>query len=216
MPNNYSHILWDWNGTLLNDSWLCVEVLNTLLKEIDKPPLNLEEYRSNFNFPVIDFYKFLQFETDPKNFQLISQKFINKYEERWLKECTLHTEVKNTLLKISDMGISQSILSAAHSAALEIGLSHFKIKPFFVSIIGTNNIYAKGKIENAKKWMDENIMNPQKILLIGDTLHDYEVAKAIGVNCALIPNGHCSFDRLKQLNAKVVQNAPEILNLLKT
>ena len=215
MPHNYSHILWDWNGTLLNDSWLCVEVLNTLLEEIDKPPLNLEEYRSNFNFPVINFYKFLQFETDPKNFQLISKKFINQYEERWLKECTLHTKVKNTLLKISDMGISQSILSAAHSEALEIGLSYFKIKPFFISIIGTNNIYAEGKIENAKKWMDENMINPQEILLIGDTLHDYEVAQAIGVNCALIPHGHCSFDRLKQLNAKVVQNAPEILNILK-
>ena len=106
MPLKYSHILWDWNGTLLNDSWLCVEVLNILLEEIDKPPLNLERYRSKFSFPVIDFYKYLQFETDPKKFELISNKFINQYEERWLKECTLHAEVEGTLSKISDRGIS--------------------------------------------------------------------------------------------------------------
>ena len=214
MPLKYKHILWDWNGTLLNDSWLCVEVLNEILREKNKPLLTLVKYRSNFDFPVIDFYKYLKFETDPKNFELISHKFINQYEVRWLKECTLHAEVKNTLLKISDIGISQSILSAAHSSALDIGLSHFKIKTFFESIIGTNNIYAEGKIENAKKWMEESKLKPKEILLIGDTLHDYEVAKAIGADCALIPNGHCSFEKLNQSNAEVVQNAPEILNLI--
>ena len=216
MPLKYSHILWDWNGTLLNDSWLCVEVLNILLEEINKPPLNLERYRSKFSFPVIDFYKYLQFETDPKKFELISNKFINQYEERWLKECTLHAEVEDTLLKISDIGISQSILSAAHSSALEIGVSHFKIQNFFDRIIGTNNIYAEGKIENAKKWMKESMLKPEEILLIGDTSYDYEVAKAIGANCALIPNGHCSLERLRHLNAELVQNAPGILNLLKS
>ena len=28
---NYRHVIWDWNGTLLDDAWLCVEVLNGLL-----------------------------------------------------------------------------------------------------------------------------------------------------------------------------------------
>ena len=216
MPLKYKHILWDWNGTLLNDSWLCVEVLNGLLKERNKPLLTLVKYRSSFDFPVIEFYKYLQFETDPKNFELISHKFINQYEERWLKECKLHTKAVDTLLKITDIGISQSILSAAHFSALEKGLSHFKIKTFFDSIIGTNNIYAEGKIENAKKWMAGSKLKPKEILLIGDTLHDYEVAKAIGANCALIPNGHCSLEKLRQSNAEVVQNAHEILNLLKS
>ena len=35
----YSHILWDWNGTLLDDAWLCVEVMNSMLAERDLPQI---------------------------------------------------------------------------------------------------------------------------------------------------------------------------------
>ena len=58
MIEQYKHILWDWNGTLLDDSWLCVEVLNDLLKEQGKDPISLKTYRNHFNFPVIHFYKY--------------------------------------------------------------------------------------------------------------------------------------------------------------
>ena len=51
METRYKHILWDWNGTLLDDSWLCVEALNILLEEINKPPISLREYRTNFDSP---------------------------------------------------------------------------------------------------------------------------------------------------------------------
>ena len=41
------HVLWDWNGTLLDDAWLCVEVVNRLraarrmqLATIRKAPAN--------------------------------------------------------------------------------------------------------------------------------------------------------------------------------
>ena len=63
MFKQYKHILWDWNGTLLDDSWLCVEVLNGLLKESGKPTITHETYKEHFNFPVIHFYEFLGFET---------------------------------------------------------------------------------------------------------------------------------------------------------
>ena len=32
--------------------------------------------------------------------------------------------------------------------------------------------------------------------MIGDTLHDLEAAKAVGVDCALVPGGHCGKPRL--------------------
>ena len=121
MKINYKSVIWDWNGTLLDDSWLCVEVLNSLLNEIGAKEISINEYRDNFEFPVINFYKYLQFKTDPKNFKKISHKFIARYEARCLKECKLHPEVGDTLMKISDMGVSQFILSAAHSSALNLG-----------------------------------------------------------------------------------------------
>ena len=37
----YTNIIWDWNGTLLDDAWLCVDVMNGMLKEHGLPLKNI-------------------------------------------------------------------------------------------------------------------------------------------------------------------------------
>lgn len=196
MIEQTKHILWDWNGTLLDDSWLCVEVLNTLLEETGKSPISLETYRTHFNFPVIHFYRFLGFETDPESFQAISHRFIAAYEARWLQECQLHAGVHQLFQDSQALGLSHSILSAAHQDALEIGTAHFGIQSYFDHILGTDNIYAEGKVARAKQWIEQCSWKAEEILLIGDTLHDFEVAQSIGIPCLLLSAGHCHQQRL--------------------
>ena len=48
MLHNYKHIVWDWNGTLLDDAWLCVEVLNQMLSQRGQTAITLEFYRQHF------------------------------------------------------------------------------------------------------------------------------------------------------------------------
>jgi phosphoglycolate phosphatase len=214
MFKQYKHILWDWNGTLLDDSWLCVEVLNGLLKESDKPTITYETYKEHFNFPVIHFYEFLGFETSAASFDQLSKSFISEYEKRWLKECQLHIDAERVLKGLQEKGISHSILSAAHENALTVGTQHFGINRHFAALLGTDNIYAEGKIARANGWLAESSWDAEDILLIGDTLHDYEVAKAIGVECILIASGHCARSRLEETNARVLNSLGECLPLL--
>ena len=51
---NYNHIVWDWNGTLLDDRWLCIEAINFVLKSREMRLVSTKEYRDLFCFPVID------------------------------------------------------------------------------------------------------------------------------------------------------------------
>ena len=101
MESPYKHIIWDWNGTLLDDTWLCVEVLNGLLAKRNREPISKTTYRQNFGFPVIDFYNYLGFDTEIDSFEKISREFIDNYEARWLEECALHAETKEILTKPS-------------------------------------------------------------------------------------------------------------------
>ena len=210
MIEQYKHILWDWNGTLLDDSWLCVEVLNDLLKEQGREPISLETYRTHFNFPVIHFYEFLGFATDPTNFKAISHQFIAAYESRWLKECRLHTGVHSLFQDSQALGISHSILSAAHQTALEDGTAHFGIQGYFDQLLGTDNIYAEGKVHRAKQWIQQCPWKAEEILLIDDTLHDFEVAQSIGVPCLLLAAGHCQRHRLKATQSPVLDSLNEL------
>ena len=54
--SKYKHIIWDWNGTLLDDAWLCVDVINGVLSRRNMSTISLRQYQELFNFPVIDYY----------------------------------------------------------------------------------------------------------------------------------------------------------------
>ena len=60
------------------------------------------------------------------------------------------------------------------------------------------------------KKIKENSLDPGKALIIGDTLHDAEVAKALGINCILYSGGHNNYNLLTK-KSKVIRNLKDIL-----
>ena len=210
----YKHIIWDWNGTLLDDTWLCVEVLNGLLSRRGRTPISAEDYRANFGFPVIHFYKYLGFETDEDSFEAVSREFIGDYEVRWLTECALHPEAGDVLAGMAREGLTHSVLSAAKQEALEIGIGHFGIRDHFHGLCGTDNIYARGKVEQGLRWIEGLDWDPHEVVLIGDTLHDYEVAEAMGTDCILMTHGHHTPERLAATGKPVAHSLRELVAMV--
>ena len=58
----HKHIIWDWNGTLINDVWLVVEAMNKMLKKRNLPKIDSKKYREIFDFPVTEYYSKLGFD----------------------------------------------------------------------------------------------------------------------------------------------------------
>ena len=214
MVKRYKHIIWDWNGTLLDDIVLCLRVLNRLLARRGRAPITQEDYRRNFGFPVIHFYKYLGLKTDFNSFQQVSREFIEDYEAHWFEESTLHMEAANVLAQLAQFGISHSVLSAAKQEALDAGIQYFGIHAHFLGLAGADNIYAEGKIDKGRRWIQRLDWDPEEIVLIGDTVHDYEVAQAIGTNCILMAHGHHSFQRLKKTGVPVVHSLQALVPLI--
>lgn len=212
--SKFKHIIWDWNGTLLNDTWLCVEVLNGLLKKRGRGPISNEDYRQNFGFPVIHFYNFLGFDTDVDSFEAVSHEFIGDYEARWLTECALHPDTHEVLEAMTAKGLSHSVLSAAKQEALEMGIRHFGIREHFTGLCGTDNIYAHGKVDQGRRWIQHLHCEPAEVVLIGDTLHDFEVAEAMGTECILLSHGHHTPERLVATGKRIAHSLRELVDLV--
>lgn len=54
----FDTVLWDWNGTLLDDAALCCELLNTMLARHGYAPVgSMEAYRQVFCFPIETYYR---------------------------------------------------------------------------------------------------------------------------------------------------------------
>ena len=206
-------IVWDWNGTLINDTSLCVDILNKILFLHDKPSISIEYYRNNFSFPVSAFYKGISLPSSGKKFDDLSLSFISEYRLKW-KECNLQPGVLQILKLIQQLGLRQSILSAGNQLDVEVFLDHFKLESFFNQVFGTDNIKAEGKIELGKKFITDSNLRPEEILLVGDTIHDLQVANEIGCLVLLFSQGHNSNNQLSGYSVQIINDLMEVAQYL--
>ena len=214
--NNYNHLIWDWNGTLFDDVKLCSDIMNMLLTQESLPNISVQKYKSIFTFPVVDYYKLAGHKFEKKSFEVLGKQFIDEYELR-KNNCPLFPGVIDILTELRSKNINQYLLSAYEQNSLNKILEYFGIKNFFNQIVGLDNIYAGGKSHLAHNLASKIRSNGSagKILLIGDTIHDYEVAKEINSKCILISHGHQDDERLLKLNVPVVKDFNELKNLLR-
>jgi len=211
--NNYKHFIWDWNGTLLNDVDYCRRIINRILVDNSLPELSLEKYRQIFTFPVQDYYKAAGLDFSQTSFEVLGKDFIDEYESRKLT-CSLHDNAVGVLSSINKAGISQSVLSAYLHENLVFILDHYNLTQYFDNIIGLDNIYAGSKTHLGLTLVEQLNLPKEEILFIGDTLHDAEVAEAMGVNCILIANGHQVKDKLSGNSKIVLDNLSELNKFL--
>lgn len=207
------HIIWDYNGTLLNDVELCVNVINEMLSDRCKKTITLAQYKEVFDFPVRDYYQKIGFDFDKESFEDIGQLFIDRYNQK-INETDLQNFAVDTLYQFSKNNYSQHILSARLENELIIETKFFNIYRYFDNIVGLTHNYATSKIENGIKLIKRLNAEKSEILLIGDTTHDLEVARETGINAIAVSNGHHTAQRLKKCNFPVFDNLKEVVNYL--
>jgi phosphoglycolate phosphatase len=211
--SNYKHIIWDWNGTLLDDAWLCVQILNRMLSGRGMKTTTLSQYQMDFDFPVISYYIKLGFDFKKESFDDIAREYISDYESA-LPACRLRDGVTDIIKALKAKGFLQSVLSASQKSSLLDALQAFGLKEFFENIAGLNDYYAHGKVDIGKKLMENLSVGGKEVLLVGDTTHDYEVACELGADCVLLPAGHQSKERLIGCGAQVCDSLDEAFKSL--
>jgi phosphoglycolate phosphatase len=203
------HVIWDWNGTLLDDTWLSIKAINILLQRYQLPQINVRDYRDAFMFPVKQYYEKIGFDLLEPSFRQLSIEFIEEYKARMFQP-HLHAGSKRVLKLIDASDCSQSLLSAAHQTMLNTTTQYHGIRHFFQKIIGLENHYATSKLEVGQTWVKELPYDLHNVVLIGDTVHDHEVAQKIGVDCVLVTHGHNGYARLVKTGAQVFDNISEL------
>jgi phosphoglycolate phosphatase len=210
MLQDIKTIVWDWNGTLLNDQAICLESINVLLKNRALPQLTDELYREVFGFPVQDYYTRIGFDFEKEPFEVPAHEFIAEFSER-LPQCPLHLDAERALSTFKYMGLKQVILSAMEQEKLTQSVANLNIEEYFEKITGLNHDYATSKSQLGIEMLAELKIKPKEALLIGDTIHDFEVAQKLGCKCVLIAEGHQSLHRLKATGVPVFESLNQLL-----
>jgi phosphoglycolate phosphatase len=204
--SSYNNIIWDWNGTLLDDYDVIKKAISYQLKEHGLPIPTDEELKEMFCFPIREYYRRLGFRLDQAQFAQLAKNYLNAYQELVVSESSLHNGTEAILHALSSVGKKQFILSAAEQNYLREQVAFYRIDNFFEKIVGLSNIYGDSKVDLGKSLMKEQQLIRKETILIGDTDHDYEVACALGIECLLIAGGSQSYGKLKKTHYNVLQH----------
>lgn len=207
--SKYSHVIWDWNGTLLNDIDWCIRSINQMLKKREmKTFSNVEDYQEKFCFPISTYYQSMGFDFEKEPFELLAKEYIELYHRDDSDYC-LHENAESVITELANQDVKQIMLSATESQILMSQTNRFQVVQYFDEILGISDIYAKSKVEIGKSYIAQEEI--KKAIIIGDTTHDFEVAKALGADCLLIAKGHQSKNQLRCCDVKVLDDIIEVL-----
>ncbi|MHA1475403.1 MAG: HAD family hydrolase [Promethearchaeota archaeon] len=122
-------IIWDWNGTLIDDVGISLECINFLLKKNQLATITREYYQDVFTFPVKDYYQKLGFDFDQAPFTKLADKFIHEYKKRMF-DTKLYPNTKDVLEYLQQKGAKQFVISAMEVGKLKQaienkGISHY-------------------------------------------------------------------------------------------
>lgn len=209
-PADIQAVIWDWNGTLLDDVDICVQSINLMLTERKLHPLRKEEYTMLFDFPVVDYYRKIGFDLKKEDFSSLADEYMALYFTL-IKNAALVEGVISVLQDFSNRGLQQLIISAMRQEDLDASVFRFGIRSYFSGIHGAKDHYAHGKIEHATRIFRERFPDPEKVLLVGDTSHDAELAATLGCQCILFSGGHFSRPRLAQSKYPVIERMGDLI-----
>ena len=191
----YRNIIWDWNGTILNDAPVAYKATNILLERYRRPTITLKYYRDNIDTPIINFYAKI-FDLTRESMETLDAEWGVLYNQL-SDQIALHSGITDLLDFFEAQNCRQMILSAFRANEIMKYAQKFSVDRYFEAVLGTEDIVMESKTIRGSRYMKEHGYDPAQTLYIGDTVHDRETAEALGVDCILFSGGQQSPELLQ-------------------
>lgn len=206
-----STILWDFNGTVMDDMGASVGAVNAMCAHRGLPPITEEWYTLNLTMPLEKFYSDIGFDMQKERIEVVSEEF--------QRECSkfsrpVFPEVLAALERFRQKGLRQLLFSSLHHDILMRQAEERGVKAFFEGIVGRQDRSLGGKEKAAEAYLKAHGIDPREVLVVGDLTTDYEMAAYVGCPCALIEKGHQHREILSKTGAYVLRDASELERLL--
>ena len=208
MPMKYTHIIWDWNGTLLDDVGASLASVNDMLAARREPPMDINRYKECIGTPIIRFYEQV-FDLKKENYSSILAEYNAGYMHH-LASCSLTEGAKEAIADFAAAGIHQAIVSSSNNAQLCENARKYGVYDCFEAVLGAADFKADSKIERARAYLAQS-GEEKRVLVVGDLEHDAEMAAQIGADCVLLTSGHEHPERLERSGAVIFDKISQLI-----
>lgn len=208
------HIIWDFNGTLLNDTQLSLDVDNNVFEKLGIPAITIDDYRNNMTMPVRDFYPTVGVDYSVHSYETIARLWLDEFNQKAVG-VGLVSGALDAIRFFHGQGRSQSVLSASYEPSLRKQCEALGLTPYMTDISGLEDESASKKTEIGRRQLRELGLEGRDVVLIGDMLTDAHLAEDLGADCILVSWGHNDLKRLLSSGLPVARDFGELEEILK-
>lgn len=181
-------LCWDWNGTLLDDVGVARAAMDLLLAGRGlRGFVDEAAYRRVFGFPIRDFYE--RVGIGGADFVAAADEYLARFAVD-VETAALHPDALQTLEAVHALGVEQVLISATPEAVLERQLAPHALTHYFSGVHGITDVYHASKEQVVGSWLAGSGHHPSRVVMVGDTNHDEEIAELLGVRFVRFRNGH--------------------------
>ncbi len=207
------HIIWDFNGTLLNDAQLGVNADNHVFDALGLPRITIEDYRAHMTMPVRDFYTSLGVDLSVYPYETISSIWLD-YFNQYAVGVGLVPDAMDLIVRLKEKGFTQSILSASYEVSLMEQCNALGLAAHMTRIDGLEDESAQKKTDIGRRQLQRLGMTGEDVVLVGDMVADAQLADALGAACILVLWGHNDTARLQKTGKPVAHTMQELEEML--
>lgn len=192
MPTNRVRaVIWDWNGTLLDDVDQAWAAMNAVLAGLGLPELpDRDTYRAVFGFPIRDFYARLGVDVDSGGqFEAAARAYLSAYEATVVR-ARLQRGAREVLESLSLLGLEQVLISATPAPSLSRQLEPHGLGPLLRDVRGGSDDLAPSKAHVVSGWVASVEHQRADIVMVGDTDYDRDIAESLGLRFVGFDGGH--------------------------
>ncbi|MCP9945656.1 HAD hydrolase-like protein [Streptomyces somaliensis] len=210
MGKHRAHLVWDWNGTLLDDIDAVIGATNASFAEIGLPPITLERYRELYCVPVPLFYERLLGRLPTEEEWAVMDGTFHRHYWARAGACGLTDGAAELLAAAREFGRTQSLLSLAPHERLVPLVRRYGIEEWFVRVDGRTDRSTSGKAEHmVRHLLALDGVPPERTVVIGDARDDAVAAAHVGARAVLYTGGSHSRASLAGAGAPVVDTLAE-------
>ena len=190
------NVIFDWSGTLVDDLPAVWKATNYVLAQSERSEMSLEEFRAEFCLPFTLFYdKYTPHVPLPQ----LESWFHSEFRQAQDSVCEL-PHARDFLEFCRKHNLRTFLLSTVHQ-------DHFAVQE---TVIGFGKYIDKpylGVWDKRKKIHDileENELEPDETLFVGDMEHDIETARHGGIHSCAVLTGYNTLNQLRAAQPDVI------------
>ena len=189
MSAQVRHVVWDWNGTLLDDLHVVVAAASAACSSLGRDAVTESEYRASFTRPIeLSYERLLGRPLNEGEWEHLSQTFHGSYHSM-VAEARLASDALLALSAVKKAGLSQSLLSMWTHDELTMLVDAFGLTPWFERVDGQVSFGGGHKEDHLRRHLAALGLLGQDVFMIGDSLDDLHAAQAVGAPCVLVDSG---------------------------